>query len=213
MSPSPAIAPSDQGERGPRAPSPDPPLISPVLFLAVASLPLGLGAYGGYRREVGRAAAEEGGGRGGGGGIVSRLRAGDPAAVPEVHRPSAPPGGPRGGPVVPPVAAARALVLGSMLSVSGVGLLSAAALYGFGCSSVDEAVRSLRRWAPRKRRELERFLGLPGTGEGVAGPDLAATGGMTEEEELDYLRRTYLADVYEDGGGDGKGGGGSARDG
>ena len=45
----------------------------------------------------------------------------------------------------------------------------------------------------------------------MAGPDLAATGGMTEEEELDYLRRTYLADVYEDGGGDGKGGGGGAE--
>ena len=64
---------------GPQNPPSAPPIISPSLFLLGASFPFALGAYGGYRRELKRAAANDIPGSGGGSsgsGIVSRLMEG-----------------------------------------------------------------------------------------------------------------------------------------
>mmetsp|Transcript_11982 Transcript_11982/g.26649 ORF Transcript_11982/g.26649 Transcript_11982/m.26649 type:complete len:246 (-) Transcript_11982:1549-2286(-) len=201
-----------------QSPPPEPPIISPALFLLGASLPFALGAYSGYRREVKRAAAggenynpgSSGGGGGGKGSIVSRLMEGQEPATRSSKRVSTAAAagemtasravGGLGVNPVGPVLAARALIIGSMLSIGGVGLMSAAIFYSSGYETVDEAVRSLREWGPRKRREWERFVGLPEGGQSASHPDVIATKGMSEDEELEYVKRKYLHEVYEEDG-------------
>ena len=203
---------------GPLNPPAAPPMISPSLFLLGASFPFAIGAYGGYRREMKRAAAAGGdnytpgsGGASGSGGIVSRLMEGHElpsagkAKVPTAAEASggaaatsAGRAGATGFNPAGPVLAARALLIGSMLSVGGVGILSAALFYASGYESVDEAVRSLREWGPRKRREMERLMGLPEGGVSASHPDIIATKGMSEDDELDYVKRKYMAELYEE---------------
>ena len=203
---------------GPLNPPAAPPMISPSLFLLGTSFPFAIGAYGGYRREMKRAAAAGGdnytpgsGGASGGGGIVSRLMEGPElpsagkAKVPTAAEASggtaatsAGRAGATGFNPAGPVLAARALLIGSMLSVGGVGILSAALFYASGYESVDEAVRSLREWGPRKRREMERLMGLPEGGVSASHPDIIATKGMSEDDELDYVKRKYMAELYEE---------------
>jgi hypothetical protein len=84
-----------------------------------------------------------------------------------------------------------------MLSVGGVGILSAALFYASGYESVDEAVRSLREWGPKKRREVEGLMGLPEGGVSASHPDIVATRGMSEDDELSYIKRKYMAELYE----------------
>ena len=217
-----SVSDGDADQNGPLNPPAAPPMISPSLFLLGASFPFALGAYGGYRREMKRAAAAggdnytpgSGGATGGGGGIVSRLMEGH--ELPSAGKARAPTSvaasasaataaaaaGGRAGATgfnpAGPVLAARALLIGSMLSVGGVGILSAALFYASGYESIDEAVRSLREWGPRKRREMERLMGLPEGGVSASHPDIVATRGMSEDDELDYVKRRYMAELYED---------------
>jgi len=198
---------------GPQNPPSAPPIISPSLFLLGASFPFALGAYGGYRRELKIAASNDIPGSGGGssgGGIVSRLTEGHElpsarkgqattsAASAEAAAAAAGRAGAAGFNPAGPFWAARALVIGSMLSIGGVGILSAAIFHASGYESVDEAVRSLREWGPKKRREMERFIGLPEGGTSASHPDVIATKGMSEDEELDYVKRKYMAELYEE---------------
>ena len=223
-----SVSDDDACENGPLNPPAAPPMISPSLFLLGASFPFALGAYGGYRREMKRAAAAggdnytpgSGGATGGGGGIISRLMEGH--ELPSAGKAKAPTSaaasasaaeasgaataataaagraGATGFNPAGPVLAARALLIGSMLSVGGVGILSAALFYASGYESIDEAVRSLREWGPRKRREMERLMGLPEGGVSASHPDIVATKGMSEDDELDYVKRKYMAELYED---------------
>ena len=222
-----AVSDGDACENGPLNPPAAPPMISPSLFLLGASFPFALGAYGGYRREMKPAGGDNytpgsGGATGGGGGIVSRLMEGHElpsagkAKAPTSAAASASAAEASGGAATAattaaagragatgfnpagPVLAARALLIGSMLSVGGVGILSAAIFYASGYESVDEAVRSLREWGPRKRREMERLMGLPEGGVSASHPDIVATKGMSEDDELDYVKRKYMAELYED---------------
>lgn len=202
-------------QSGPQNPPAAPPMISPSLFLLGASFPFALGAYGGYRREMKRAATAGGdnytpgsGGATGGGGIVSRLmeghelpsastaRAASAVEAPGGAAAAAGRAGTTGFNPAGPVLAARALLIGSMLSVGGVGILSAALFYASGYESVDEAVTSLREWGPKKRREMERLMGLPEGGVSASHPDIIATKGMSEDDELDYVKRKYMAELY-----------------
>lgn len=209
----------DACQNGPLNPPAAPPMVSPSLFLLGASFPFALGAYGGYRREMKRATAAGGdnytpgsGGptsTSGGGGIVSRLMEGHElpsagknkaptsSAATAAEASAAARAGATGFNPAGPVLAARALLIGSMLSVGGVGILSAALFYASGYESVDEAVRSLREWGPKKRREMERLMGLPEGGVSASHPDIVATRGMSEDDELNYIKRKYMAELYE----------------
>ena len=71
----------------------------------------------------------------------------------------------------------------------------AAVFYGSGCNSVDELVGRCREWAPRKRQELQQFFGFSKSSS-QDHPDFAATQGMSEDEELDYLKTKYMQDLY-----------------
>ena len=163
------------------------PSISPGAALLACSLPLSVGTYIGYRRAL---------------------------SSPHSPLPSSPqPPLGKGVPVTtisgtpPAVVAARALVLGSMLSVSATGLLVSGVFYLSGCRSVDDLVRKWREWAPRKLREVEvsvgGAMGLPlGESRRAATEEYEkATRGMDEEQEIEYVARRYADEFkWEDDG-------------
>jgi hypothetical protein len=68
---------------------------------------------------------------------------------------------------------------------------SLVAFYASGCRSWQEAVNMLHDWAPKKRRQFETWCGFK-VGIGQDQPDLQATQGMTEDEELEYYRTRYF---------------------
>mmetsp|Transcript_20801 Transcript_20801/g.60545 ORF Transcript_20801/g.60545 Transcript_20801/m.60545 type:complete len:148 (+) Transcript_20801:147-590(+) len=118
-----------------------PLIISPAHFLVIASFPFCLGAYGGYRREVKRSVG--GGdhvpGRGNVGAIAESLLspafkgAASKEAASNLGVPSASTAARSAAEVVAgstvnpvgPLMAARALAVGTMLSIGGVGMISA----------------------------------------------------------------------------------------
>jgi hypothetical protein len=98
----------------------------------------------------------------------------------------------------PPILAARALAIGSLLSLSGTGLLISGIFYASGCKSIDELMATFRYWAPKKLHNLEDALENH-LGISVGGKERQAAKveyerdvkGMAEEEELDYVRKKY----------------------
>ena len=99
------------------------PSINPTQFLLISSIPIAAGAFAGYRRELKHASSRGDGGVGGG--LMGKQMMGVrelPSAVQLLSqtaaRSTAEGFNPAG-------LAARALVIGSMLSISGVGILSA----------------------------------------------------------------------------------------
>ncbi|EJK52638.1 hypothetical protein THAOC_28063 [Thalassiosira oceanica] len=158
-----------------------PPPISPGAALLACSLPLSVGTYLGYRRAL------------------SSPHSGSSLALPSSQRPPLGRGVPATtiGGTPPAIVAARALALGSLLSVSATGLLVSGVFYLSGCRSVDDLVRKWREWAPRKLREVEMSVGLAmglplGESRRAATEEYAeATRGMNEEQEIAYVARRY----------------------
>mmetsp|Transcript_25847 Transcript_25847/g.46830 ORF Transcript_25847/g.46830 Transcript_25847/m.46830 type:complete len:137 (-) Transcript_25847:247-657(-) len=97
----------------------------------------------------------------------------------------------------PPVIAARALVLGSLLSITGTSLLLSSVFFASGCNSLDELISTWKSWAPKKLHQmensLERAFGISVGRERRSSVEAyeRATKGMTEEEELEYIAEKY----------------------
>ena len=88
--------------------------------------------------------------------------------------------------------ASRALGVATRGSLGIFGLCGAMIFYASGASSLSEAVHSTQRWAQSGRKRLFDFLGIHDT-FGKDHPDYIATRGMTEEQELEYLSKTYFS--------------------
>ena len=100
--------------------------------------------------------------------------------------------------VEPVSIAIKALSLGSMLSIGGVGLISAGVFLLSGCRSMQELVESCKIWTPRMRMKVESYLGIPTALEKYAhDDDIQAVAGLNEEEELEFYGRKYIPELYE----------------
>jgi len=87
----------------------------------------------------------------------------------------------------------KALGIGSLLSVGGVGLLAAGIFYASGCNTLQELIFSWRRWAPARRREMEQTFGIKP--KSMEHEDIKATAHMTEEEEWDFIKEKYIPEL------------------
>lgn len=87
----------------------------------------------------------------------------------------------------------KALGIGSMLSIGGVGLLTAGVFHWSGCQTLQELIDTWREWTPRKRIELETKFGIQP--KSMQHEDVVATKGMTEEEEWEYIKRKYIPEL------------------
>ncbi len=90
----------------------------------------------------------------------------------------------------------KALGLGSMLSIGGVGLLTAGIFKISGCNSLEEMIDTWREWTPRKRREFEERFGIEP--KSSKHEDVLATRGMTEGEEWEFIKKKYIPELVND---------------
>ena len=195
--------------------------LTPGSALLISSFPLGLGAYVGYRRALhespsslpsSRSASSNGGNFGGGGNSIlgQMMHPESPISSPPHANQSIPPPNARfASATPPPILAARALVIGSLVSVSATSLLVSGIFLASGCRSVDELMTTWRSWAPRRlqafENSLESYVGIQvGRERRAAKLEYErAIKGMTEEEELEYVRNKYGGDTSWDAEGDG----------
>mmetsp|Transcript_61562 Transcript_61562/g.74039 ORF Transcript_61562/g.74039 Transcript_61562/m.74039 type:complete len:218 (-) Transcript_61562:14-667(-) len=96
--------------------------------------------------------------------------------------------------VSPALIAFRALSLGSLVCLGGSGLLFSAIFHFSGFNSVADLIDSCKVWAPQKRRSLEDALDFKLTPDEKYkhDPDVVATKGMAEDDELNYFKEKYL---------------------
>lgn len=87
----------------------------------------------------------------------------------------------------------KALGIGSMLSIGGVGLLTAGIFQLCGCDNLQDLITTWKEWTPRKRIELEERFGIQP--KSMQHEDVKATKGMTEEEEWEYLKKKYIPEL------------------
>ena len=102
--------------------------------------------------------------------------------------------------IEPAFLAIKALSLGTMLSIGGVGLLSAGAFYVSGCRSMQELIDSWKTWTPQMRIKVENFFGISAHARNTCyhqDVDVKAVAGMTEDEEIEYYKRKYIPELYE----------------
>ncbi|KAL7479393.1 hypothetical protein ACHAW6_005126 [Cyclotella cf. meneghiniana] len=165
------------------------PWLTPGRAFLFSSLPLGIGTYIGYRRALSQSASEESmtvssskhlsSGRGNSilpPQITRPLE--NARKVNHIHKVDA------------PLLAVRALAVGSLLSVSATSLLVSCVFYASDAHSVDDLISKWRRWAPLKLREVERMLGVCADRRETMEYERAVRG-MSEEEELEYVRQKY----------------------
>jgi hypothetical protein len=184
--------------------------LTPGSALLLSSLPLGLGAYIGYRRTLHESSS------------TSAAAASSSLSTKNNNSISSTPRGFVGvntnnfaiptnitttGGVPPPVLAARALIIGTLVSISGTTLLLSSIFLLSGCKSIDELISSCKIWGPTKLQNfettLERYMGIQlGPTSGMKARQLAKiqyeqdTLGMTEEEELDYIGNKYRGELF-----------------
>jgi hypothetical protein len=82
-----------------------------------------------------------------------------------------------------------------MLSIGGVGLISALVIRASGCDDLNEAINMWREWTPRKRREVEDFFGIQP--KSMQHEDVKATAHMTEDAEWEYIKKKYIPELSE----------------
>ena len=193
--------------------------IQPVHFIFVASLPLCLGAFAGYRVEMKNIASSTAdqyspGSTASGGGLLRRVMSEEmrssfdkltnnnsiskssskkaidasKAAVENVEMKR----------VKSDVGriAFKALGLGSMLSIGGVGLLTGFIFMLSGSASLQEMLQTWREWTPRQRKALEDKLGIDP--KSLQHEDVKATKGMTEEQEWEFIKKKYIPELVDD---------------
>lgn len=196
--------------------------VQPVHLILFGSIPLCMGAYGGYRLEMNRIASAAAssssdsyspGSTASGGGLLRRVMGEElksrytstklstaNSSIKDVSKKSA--------------AAAvetlemkqirsdigriafKALGIGSMLSIGGVGLLTAGIFKLSGCDSLQEMIGTWREWTPRKRRQLENAFGVEP--KSLKHEDVIATKGMTEGEEWEFIKKKYIPELVDD---------------
>lgn len=162
------------------------PFLTPGRAFLFSSIPLTLGTYLGYRRALHESS------------LSMQSAAGEAVTTSLNHSTSTNskspvlprPNNALVGTIPAPVIAARALVLGTLVSLSSTSILVAGIFYASGCHSLEELMTTWKRWAPRKLREVEGALGLGNKGDirrkAVAEYE-RETAGMTEEEEIIYV--------------------------
>jgi len=89
----------------------------------------------------------------------------------------------------------RALGVGTLFSVGGVGILTAGVFYISGCSTLQELLTTWKTWTPARRRQLEHTLGI--NPKSMQHEDVKATAGMTEDEEWDFIKEKYIPELAE----------------
>lgn len=173
--------------------------LTPGSALLLSSLPLGLGAYIGYRRTLHESSLSSSTA------LVNRNNSINSPRGVGVNNNVAIQTITSG--VPPPVLAARALIIGTLLSISGTTLLLSSIFILSGCTSVDELIHSCKIWGPKQLQNfetiLQRYMGVQfGTTSGTNARQLAKlqyeqeTLGMTEEEELDYIGNKYKGELF-----------------
>ena len=175
------------------------PFLTPGRALLFSSLPLGLGAYIGYRRAISSSSSES----------SSRLFTGRGNSIleqriyPQILPTSTPTSNgaslkPKINTPPPPLLAARALALGSLLSISATSLLVSCVFFASGCHSTEELIATWRPWAPKKLKDMENALGVTSHNSERIEYEKAVKG-MTEEEEWDYVKQRYGAEIKWEG--------------
>lgn len=90
----------------------------------------------------------------------------------------------------------KALGIGSLLSVGGMGLITVLVLRVSGCRTLREMIYKCQEWAPRKRKEFEDYFGIePSTN---CDEDLRVTKNMTEKEEWEYIKKKYIPELCDE---------------
>jgi hypothetical protein len=188
--------------------------VQPVHLIFFASMPLCLGAFAGYKVEMNRVASASAkaaadnyspGAIGSGGGLLQRVMGEElniTASEASTKATTSAAESLQLKQVKMDVGriAFKALGIGSMLSVGGVGLLTAGIFKVSGCDSLEDMIQTWRVWTPRKRRELEEWLGVDPKSN--KHEDVVATRGMTEGEEWEFIKKKYIPELV-DGDGDG----------
>jgi hypothetical protein len=89
--------------------------------------------------------------------------------------------------------AGRALRVANSASLGIFGVGTALVFYASGGSSMDQFIASTWRWVHVERRRLDAFSGIPDRVD-QDHPEYLITKNMTEEEEYEYVSKTYLPD-------------------
>ena len=186
------------------------PWLTPASALLVSSLPLAIGGYIGYRRALLESSSSS---------STTTLSSNTGVSLGQIIiHPETPISSssstsatsiipkPTNNSIVnattpPPILAARALVLGSILSITATSLLVSGIFYASGCNSLDELISTWKSWAPNKLHQVENALGITAVGEGRRLAKFEyeqAIKGMTEEEELEYVRKKYGKEIQWD---------------
>lgn len=90
--------------------------------------------------------------------------------------------------------ASRALRIATAGSVGAFGLAASGLFFLSGCQSLEQAVEATRNWAHDKRRSVDRVLLSDGVRIDRDHPEVRAVANMTQEEEMEYIAKTYLPD-------------------
>ena len=170
--------------------------LTPGSALLLSSLPIGLGAYIGYRRTLHESASSSSSLTTPKKNIIPRVvGVNNVMTTTTIH--TTPP---------PAVLAARALIIGTLLSISGTALLLSSIFLISGCSSVDELIHACKIWGPKKlqnfENRLEHYMGLQLGSGGSKARALVQLQykqeilGMTEEEELEYIANKYKGELF-----------------
>ena len=194
--------------------------LQPVHFIFVASLPLCVGAFAGYRVEMNRIASGSAenyspGSTASGGGLLRRVMGEEMrSSFDAVTRNNNSTSKSLSKTAIDATKAAaetvemkqirldigriafKALGLGSMLSIGGVGLLTAGIFRLSGCGSLQEMIGTWKEWTPRKRREMEGMFGIDP--KSLKHEDCKATKGMTEDEEWEFIKKKYIPELVDD---------------
>jgi hypothetical protein len=88
--------------------------------------------------------------------------------------------------------ALRALRVATLGSFGVFGMAIAGVFYASGCSTTQEAMVSIQKWAHSGRKQLDRALGIRRVD--FDHPEYLITQTMTEEEELEHVSKTYFPD-------------------
>ena len=192
----------------------------PVHFIFIASLPLCLGAFAGYRVEMKNIASSTAdqyspGSTATGGGLLRKVMSEEMKSsfdkITKTNN-SAPASLSKKAIDASKTAvenvemkrvrsdigriAFKALGLGSMLSIGGVGLLTAGIFKLSGCGSLQEMLQTWREWTPRQRKALEDKFGIDP--KSMQHEDVKATKGMTEDEEWEFIKKKYIPELVDD---------------
>lgn len=90
------------------------------------------------------------------------------------------------------ITAVRALRVATVGTASIFAFTGAISLYATGCTTFQELFIITRQWAVTKRQTLDVLLGVDQRVHRDQHPDIAATQGMSEEQELDYVYKKYF---------------------